>query len=167
MMKQINIPSLLHCKKYKLKIQNVFIYLSSDTTKQDRTHIIMAQVHTTATSTATRRITTPRDARLMLGQICTFMSKGVREYGRIVKVTSTSIRIERMQQTASGEFIPHPSQENSVTKNVITFSRKITPAAVAVPAATATTTNTDATVTVAPELRGGIKRRYPNAQSTQ
>ena len=141
----------------------MFIYLSSDTTKQDRTRIIMAQVHTTTTSRCVSRITTPRDARLMLGQICTFMSKGVREYGRIVKVTSTSIRIERMQQTASGEFILHPSQE----KNVITFSRKITPAVA--------TTTTDATVTVAavapePEsssLRGGIKRRYPNAQSNQ
>lgn len=120
----------------------------------------MAQVHSTSTSRCVSRITTPRDARLMLGQICTFMSKGVREYGRIVKVTSTSIRIERMQQTASGEFILHPSQENSVTKNVITFSRKITPAV-------ATTTDAATTVTVAPELRGGIKRRYPNAQSTQ
>ena len=103
----------------------------------------------------------------MLGQICTFISKGVREYGRIVKVTSTSIRIERMQQTASGEFVLHPSQENSVTKNVITFSRKITPAVAVAAEATATATTTDATVTVAPELRGGIKRRYPNAQSTQ
>ena len=139
-----------------MKIQNVFTYLSSDTTKQDRTHIIMAQVHITATATATRRIITPRDARLMIGNICTFMSKGVREYGRIVKVMATSIRIERMQQTASGEFILHPSQE----KNVITFSRKITPAV-------ATTTDAATTVTVAPELRGGIKRRYPNAQSTQ
>ena len=141
----------------------MFIYLSSDTTKQDRTRIIMAQVHTTSTSRCVSRITTPRDARLMLGQICTFISKGVREYGRIVKVTSTSIRIERMQQTASGEFILHPSQE----KNVITFSRKITPAVAVAAEATATATTTDATVTVAPELRGGIKRRYPNAQSTQ
>ena len=123
----------------------------------------MAQVHTTSTSRCVSRITTPRDARLMLGQICTFISKGVREYGRIVKVTSTSIRIERMQQTASGEFILHPSQE----KNVITFSRKITPAVAVAAEATATATTTDATVTVAPELRGGIKRRYPNAQSTQ
>lgn len=141
----------------------MFIYLSSDTTKQDRTRIIMAQVHTTSTSRCVSRITTPRDARLMLGQICTFISKGVREYGRIVKVTSTSIRIERMQQTASGEFILHPSQE----KNVITFSRKITPAVAVAAEATATATTTDATVTVAPELRGGIKRRYPNAQSNQ
>lgn len=125
------------------------------------------QVHTTSTSRCVSRITTPRDARLMLGQICTFISKGVREYGRIVKVTSTSIRIERMQQTASGEFILHPSQENSVTKNVITFSRKITPAVAVAAEATATATTTDATVTVAAELRGGIKRRYPNAQSTQ
>lgn len=140
----------------------------------------MAQVHTTSTSRCISRITTPRDARLMLGQICTFVSKGVREYGRIVKVTSTSIRIERMQQTASGEFILHPSQENSVTKNVITFSRKITPA----PATTMTAPATDATTSAAAattmtaataatttaqtsSLCGGIKRRYPNAQSTQ
>jgi hypothetical protein len=68
-----------------------------------------------------------------------------------------------MQQTASGEFILHPSQE----KNVITFSRKITPAVAVAAEATATATTTDATVTVAPELRGGIKRRYPNAQSNQ
>jgi len=160
MMNQINIPSLLHCKKDKLKIQNVFIYLSSDTQTTRHRHIIMAQVHITATATATRRIITPRDARRMLGQICTFMSKGAHEYGRIIKVTATSIRIERMQQTASGEFILHPSQE----KNVITFSRKITPA---VPATTDAATTLRATVTVAPELRGGIKRRYPNAQSTQ
>lgn len=147
----------------------------------------MAQVHTTSTSRCISRITTPRDARLMLGQICTFVSKGVREYGRIVKVTSTSIRIERMQQTASGEFILHPSQENSVTKNVITFSRKITPApatTMIAPATTMTAPATDATTSAAAattmtaataatttaqtsSLCGGIKRRYPNAQSTQ
>jgi hypothetical protein len=59
-----------------------------------------------------------------------------------------------MQQTASGEFILHPNQKNSVTKNVITFSRKIT------------TAITVATVATKSLLRGGIKRRYPNAQST-
>ena len=133
----------------------------------------MAQVHTTSTSRCISRITTPRDARLMLGQICTFVSKGVREYGRIVKVTSTSIRIERMQQTASGEFILHPSQENSVTKNVITFSLKITPApatdaTTSAAAATTMTAATAATTTAqTSSLCGGIKRRYPNAQSTQ
>lgn len=140
----------------------------------------MAQVHTTSTSRCISRITTPRDARLMLGQICTFVSKGVREYGRIVKVTSTSIRIERMQQTASGEFILHPSQDNSVTKNVITFSRKITPASattMTAPATDATTSAAAATTMTAAttatttaqtsSLCGGIKRRYPNAQSTQ
>lgn len=141
----------------------------------------MAQVHTTSTSRCISRITTPRDARLMLGQICTFVSKGVREYGRIVKVTSTSIRIERMQQTASGEFILHPSQENSVTKNVITFSRKITPASATTTDAT-TSATTDVTTSAAitmtrataasttaqtSSLCGGIKRRYPNAQSRQ
>lgn len=141
----------------------------------------MAQVHTTSTSRCVSRITTPRDARLMLGQICTFVSKGVREYGRIVKVTSTSIRIERMQQTASGEFILHPSQENSVTKNVITFSRKIIPASATTTDAT-TSATTDVTTSAAitmtrataasttaqtSSLCGGIKRRYPNAQSTQ
>ena len=98
---------------------------------------------------------TSRDAHLMMGQICTFISKGVREYGRIVNVTATSIRIERMQQTASGEFILHPKQKNSVTKNVITFSRKIT-----------TATNAATNAATKSLLRGGIKRRYPNAQST-
>ena len=137
----------------------------------------MAQVHTTSTSRCISRITTPRDARLMLGQICTFISKGVREYGRIVKVTSTSIRIERMQQTASGEFVLHPSQENSVTKNVITFSRKIIPASATTTDVTtsATTTMTRATAAITAttttaqtsSLCGGIKRRYPNAQSNQ
>ena len=127
----------------------------------------MAQVHTTTTSRCVSRITTPRDARLMLGQICTFMSKGVREYGRIVKVTSTSIRIERVQQTASGEFILHPSQENSVTKNVITFSRKITPASATTTDVTTSATTTTQTTAQTSSLCGGIKRRYPNAQSTQ
>ena len=128
----------------------------------------MAQVHTTSTSRCISRITTPREARLMLGQICTFISKGLREYGRIVKVTSTSIRIERMQQTASGEFILHPSQENSVTKNVITFSRKITPAVATTTHATTSAATSSATTTAqTSSLCGGIKRRYPNAQSTQ
>jgi len=108
------------------------------------------------------RITT-RDAHLMMGQICTFISKGVREYGRIVNVTATSIRIERMQQTASGEFILHPKQKNSVTKNVITFSRKIT---TAINAATSAATNSAINAATKSLLRGGIKRRYPNAQST-
>jgi hypothetical protein len=103
----------------------------------------------------------------MLGQICTFISKGLREYGRIVKVTSTSIRIERMQQTASGEFILHPSQENSVTKNVITFSRKIIPAFATTTHATTSATTTTQTTTQTSSLCGGIKRRYPNAQSNQ
>jgi hypothetical protein len=103
----------------------------------------------------------------MLGQICTFVSKGVREYGRIVKVTSTSIRIERMQQTASGEFILHPSQENSVTKNVITFSRKITLAFATTTDVTTSATTTTQTTTQTSSLCGGIKRRYPNAQSNQ
>jgi len=127
----------------------------------------MAQVHTTSTSRCISRITTPREARLMLGQICTFISKGLREYGRIVKVTSTSIRIERMQQTASGEFILHPSQENSVTKNVITFSRKIIPAFATTTDATTSATTTTQTTTQTSSLCGGIKRRYPNAQSNQ
>jgi hypothetical protein len=127
----------------------------------------MAQVHTTSTSRCISRITTPREARLMLGQICTFISKGLREYGRIVKVTSTSIRIERMQQTASGEFILHPSQENSVTKNVITFSRKIIPAFATTTHATTSATTTTQTTTQTSSLCGGIKRRYPNAQSNQ
>jgi hypothetical protein len=127
----------------------------------------MAQVHTTSTSRCISRITTPREARLMLGQICTFISKGLREYGRIVKVTSTSIRIERMQQTASGEFILHPSQENSVTKNVITFSRKIIPAFATTTDATTSASTTTQTTTQTSSLCGGIKRRYPNAQSNQ
>ena len=127
----------------------------------------MAQVHTTSTSRCISRITTPREARLMLGQICTFISKGLREYGRIVKVTSTSIRIERMQQTASGEFILHPSQENSVTKNVITFSRKIIPAFATTTDVTTSATTTTQTTTQTSSLCGGIKRRYPNAQSNQ
>jgi Na+/melibiose symporter-like transporter len=60
-----------------------------------------------------------------------------------------------MQQTADGDFILHPNQKNSVTNNVITFTRKIT-IAIAVP--------------VFPSplvLLGGIKRRYQNAQSIE
>ena len=69
------------------------------------------------------RISTPRDA--VVGTICAFKCKGKLEYGRIVNVTATSVRIERMQKTASSEFILHPNQKNTTTKNVITFSRKI------------------------------------------
>jgi hypothetical protein len=58
-----------------------------------------------------------------------------------------------MQQTADGDFILHPNQKNSVTNNVITFTRKITIAA--------TVTATESSL-----LRGGIKRRYPNAESS-
>ena len=107
----------------------------------------------TQTTTSSHRINTPRDAHDMVGQICTFMSKSVREYGRIVNVTATSIRIERMQQTANGDFILHPNQKNAVTKNVITFSRKITIVA--------------AVAAAEESLRGGIKRRYHNAESTE
>ena len=112
----------------------------------------MAQSRITASY---RRINNPRDAHDMIGQICTFISKGLQEYGRIVNVTATSIRIERMQQTADGEFILHPNQKNSVTNNVITFSRRIT----IVSAATAAEQPL--------LLRGGIKRRYHNAESTE
>jgi hypothetical protein len=109
----------------------------------------------TTTTTTDIRITNSRQANEYIGQICSFMSKGVREYGRIVNVTPTSIRIERMTQTSNGDFILHPIQNHCVTKNVITFTRKIT-IAVAVP--------------VFPSplvLLGGIKRRYQNAQSTE
>ena len=107
--------------------------------------------------TAYNRIRTSRQASENIGQICSFMSKGVREYGRIVNVTPTSIRIERMQQTADGDFIAHPNPNHFTTKNVITFTRKITIAIAAAPAP------------VFPSpliLLGGIKRRYQNAQST-
>ena len=128
----------------------------------------ITQLPTTISShrSSPHRITS-RDAHLMMGQICTFISKGVREYGRIVNVTATSIRIERMHQTASGEFILHPKQKNSVTKNVITFSRKITTAtSAAINAAINAATSAATSAATKSLLRGGIKRRYPNAQST-
>ena len=110
-----------------------------------------------AAVTTYTRITTSRQANEHIGAICSFMSKGVREYGRIVNVTPTSIRIERMTQTADGDFIPHPNPNHFTTKNVITFTRNIT---IAIAAA----------VPVFPSplvLLGGIKRRYQNAQSTE
>ena len=103
------------------------------------------------------RISTPRSA--IVGTICVFKCKGKLEYGRIVNVTATSIRIERMQKTANGEFILHPNQKNKTTKNVITFSRKIE-----IVATTSAASATSATVKQF-VLHGGIKRRYPNAQS--
>ena len=136
----------LHCKKYKLKNQIIFKYLSGYKNKEHKN---------TMTTTAYNRITSSRQANEHIGEVCSFISKGVNEYGRIVYVTPTSIRIERMQQTADGDFILHPNQKNSVTNNVITFTRKIT-IAIAVP--------------VFPSplvLLGGIKRRYQNAQSTE
>ena len=108
------------------------------------------------TTTYTTRITTSRQANEHIGAICSFMSKGVREYGRIVNVTPTSIRIERMQQTSDGDFIPHPNPNHCVTKNVITFTRNITIAIAAVPAFPSPLV-----------LLGGIKRRYQNAQSIE
>ena len=113
-----------------------------------------------ATTTTYTRITTSRQANEHVGDICSFISKGVREYGRIVNVTPTSIRIERMTQTSNGDFIPHPNPNHCVTKNVITFTRKITIASESIVAA----------VPVFPSplvLLGGIKRRYQNAQSTE
>lgn len=138
----------LHCKKYKLKIQNVFKYLSGYNNRTMAT-----------TTTAYTRITTSRQANEHIGDVCSFVSKGIQEYGRIVNVTPTSIRVERMQQTADGDFIPHPNPNHCVTKNVITFTRKITIASESI-AATAATTESSL-------LRGGIKRRYPNAESTE
>jgi hypothetical protein len=136
----------LHCKKYKLKNQIIFKYLSGYNNKEHKN---------TMTTTAYTRITSSRQANEHIGEVCSFISRGVNEYGRIVYVTPTSIRIERMQQTADGDFILHPNQKNSVTNNVITFTRKIT-IAIAVP--------------VFPSplvLLGGIKRRYQNAQSIE
>jgi hypothetical protein len=114
-----------------------------------------------ATTTTYTRITNSRQANQHIGDICSFMSKGVREYGRIVNVTPTSIRIERMTQTSNGDFIPHPNPNHCVTNNVITFTRKIT-IAIAIPDV--------AVAAVFPSplvLLGGIKRRYQNAQSTE
>lgn len=135
----------LHCKKYKLKIQNVFKYLSGYNNRTMAT-----------TTTAYTRITTSRQANEHIGDVCSFVSKGIQEYGRIVNVTPTSIRVERMQQTADGDFIPHPNPNHCVTKNVITFTRKITIASESIAATTESSL-----------LRGGIKRRYPNAESTE
>jgi len=120
------------------------------------TDISMTQAHIDTTNVS-HRISTPGSA--IIGTICVFKCKGKLEYGRIVNVTATSIRIERMQKTANGEFILHPNQKNKTTKNVITFSRKIE-----IVAATAATSATSATVKQL-VLHGGIKRRYPNAQS--
>ena len=142
----------LYCKKYKLKNQNVFKYLSGYNNKEHK--------NTMATTTYTR-ITSSRQANEHIGGICSFISKGVREYGRIVNVTPTSIRIERMMQTSNGDFIPHPNPNHFTTKNVITFTRKITIASESIAAAA---------VPVFPSpliLLGGIKRRYQNAQSTE
>lgn len=112
--------------------------------------------------TVSRRISTPRDA--VIGTICAFKCKGKPEYGRIVNVTATSVRIERMQKTASDEFILHPNQKNTTTKNVITFSRKIE--AVVSTASTSVTSSESIASTFEPSMfHGGIKRRYPNAQS--
>ena len=130
---------VLHCKKYKLKIQSIFKYLSGYNNKEHKN-----------TMTAYTRITSSRQANQHIGDICSFMSKGVCEYGRIVNVTATSIRIERMQQTANGDFILHPNQKNF--KTVMSFSHKITIVAAAAAAEES--------------LRGGIKRRYPNTEST-
>ena len=106
------------------------------------------------------RISTPRDA--VVGTICAFKCKGKLEYGRIVNVTATSVRIERMQKTASSEFILHPNQKNITTKNVITFSRKIE----AVVVSTASIVVSEPALAFEQSmLHGGIKRRYPNAQS--
>lgn len=143
----------LHCKKYKLKIQSIFKYLSGYNNKEHK--------NTMATMTTYTRITSSRQANEHVGEVCSFISKGVREYGRIVNVTPTSIRIERMTQTSNGDFIPHPNPNHFTTKNVITFTRKITIATESI-AATA--------VPVFPSpliLLGGIKRRYQNAQSTE
>ena len=110
--------------------------------------------------TVSHRISTPRSA--VIGTICVFKCKGKPEYGRIVNVTATSVRIERMQKTASGEFILHPNQKNTTTKNVITFSRKIE----AVVVSTASIVVSEPALAFEQSmLHGGIKRRYPNAQS--
>jgi hypothetical protein len=120
------------------------------------TDISMTQAHIDTTNVS-HRISTPGSA--IIGTICVFKCKGKLEYGRIVNVTATSIRIERMQKTANGEFILHPNQKNNTTKNVITFSRKIE--------IVATTSAVSATSAAIERfmLHGGIKRRYPNAQS--
>jgi hypothetical protein len=120
------------------------------------TDISMTQAHIDTTNVS-HRISTPGSA--IIGTICVFKCKGKLEYGRIVNVTATSIRIERMQKTANGEFILHPNQKNKTTKNVITFSRKIE-----IVATTSAASATSATVKQF-VLHGGIKRRYPNAQS--
>jgi hypothetical protein len=121
------------------------------------TDISMTRAHIDTTNVS-HRISTPGSA--IIGTICVFKCKGKLEYGRIVNVTATSIRIERMQKTANGEFILHPNQKNNTTKNVITFSRKIE-----IVATTSAASATSATTVKQLVLHGGIKRRYPNAQS--
>jgi hypothetical protein len=154
----------LHCKKYKLKIQNIFKYLSGYNNKEHKN---------TMTTTVYTRITSSRQANEHIGEVCSFISKGVREYGRIVYVTPTSIRIERMQQTADGDFILHPKQKNSVTNNVITFTRKITIASESIASESIASESIAAAAAAVPVfpspliLLGGIKRRYQNAQSTE
>ena len=72
------------------------------------------------------RISCPEHATDCIGRTCAFASNGLTEYGRIVNVTPTGMRIERMTQTRNGEFIPHPIPHHRTTNNVLKFSRNIT-----------------------------------------
>ena len=71
------------------------------------------------------RIAGPGHANHCIGQMCTFISNGLTEYGCIANVMPTGMRIERMAQTINGEFIPHPIPHHHTTKNVLKFSRNI------------------------------------------
>lgn len=71
------------------------------------------------------RISGPEHAANLIGQICVYNSKGMCEYGRIVRPTTTVMCIERMTQTLNGEFIPHPISQNRTTRNSLKYSRDI------------------------------------------
>ena len=71
------------------------------------------------------RISGPEHAVNLIGQICVYNSKGMCEYGRIVRPTRTVMCIERMTQTLNGEFIPHPISHNRTTRNSLKYSRDI------------------------------------------
>ena len=77
-----------------------------------------------AASTATR-ITDRATAEAHIGRVCTYNTADGVEYGRIKRVTPTQVILDRLQQTATGTFLPHPVPVCPSSRNSVGYTRDI------------------------------------------
>jgi hypothetical protein len=73
------------------------------------------------------RISCAETAKKHIGQVCKANDRygNLRDFGRIHHVTPTTIFYERLMKKENGEFIPHPTAFNPVTRNNFNIRRDI------------------------------------------